>query len=66
MIPKSSLLLGGSAITAIAAVGSVFELAYGQPRFGTVATAVILALSIPLTALLFYWAVRFGKQEQEN
>jgi hypothetical protein len=58
LTPKSGLFLGGSCITAIAAVGSVFELSSGQPDFGVQVTAIILALSIPLTGLFFFAAVR--------
>lgn len=56
--PKSSLFLGGACITAIAAVGSVFELTSGKPDFGVQVTAIILALSIPLTGLFFFAAVK--------
>ncbi|MBN3961208.1 MULTISPECIES: hypothetical protein [unclassified Nostoc] len=58
LTPKSSLFLGGSCVSAIAAVGSIFELAYGQPDFGVTATAIILVLSIPLTGLFFFAAVK--------
>jgi hypothetical protein len=58
LTPKSGLFLGGSCITAIAAVGSVFELSYGEPDFGVQTTAIILALSIPLTVLFFIAAVK--------
>ncbi|MBW4506788.1 MAG: hypothetical protein KME64_09795 [Scytonematopsis contorta HA4267-MV1] len=58
MTPKSGLFLAGSCITAIAAVGSVFELSSGQPEYGTQITSIILALSIPLTGLFFVAAVR--------
>jgi hypothetical protein len=58
LTPKSGLFLGGSCITAIAAVGSVFELSSGQPDFGVQTTAIILALSIPLTVLFFIAAVK--------
>lgn len=58
MTLKSSLLLGGSCVAAIAAVGSVFELASGEPTFGGLATSIILALSVPLGGLFFYAAVR--------
>ncbi|MBD2103727.1 hypothetical protein [Leptolyngbya sp. FACHB-261] len=65
-MPKSSLFLGSSTVSAIAAVGCVFELLYGQPRFGVVATSIILLVSVPLTAALFYWAVQSGRKEQES
>ena len=58
LTPKSGLFLGGACFTAIAAVGSVFELSYGEPNFGFQTTAIILALSIPLTGLFFIAAVR--------
>jgi len=58
MTPKSGLFLGGSCVAAIAAVGSIFELASGQPDLGNLTTASILAISIPLAAFLFFAAVR--------
>lgn len=58
MTPKSGLLLGGSCIAAIAAVGSMFELASGQPNLGGLATSVILAISVPLGGFFFFAAVR--------
>jgi hypothetical protein len=58
MTPKSGLFLAGACITAIAAVGSVFELSSGQPEYGNQITGIILALSIPLTGLFFVAAVK--------
>ena len=58
LTPKSGLFLGGACFTAIAAVGSVFELSYGEPNFGFQTTAIILALSIPLTVFFFIAAVK--------
>ncbi|BAY74724.1 MAG: hypothetical protein RMY28_032765 [Nostoc sp. ChiSLP01] len=58
LTPKSGLFLGACCVSAIAAVGSIFELSYGQPDFGVTTTAIILALSIPLTGLFFFAAVR--------
>ncbi|ACB53957.1 conserved hypothetical protein [Crocosphaera subtropica ATCC 51142] len=58
MTPKSGVFLLGSCITAIAGVGSVFELSSGTPDLGTLKTGVILALSIPLTVLFFVVAVK--------
>ena len=58
MTPKSGLLLGGSCVAAIAAVGSMFELASGQPNLGGLATSVILAISVPLGRFFFFAAVR--------
>jgi hypothetical protein len=58
MTPKSGLLLAGSCVAAIAAVGSMFELASGQPNLGGLATSVILAISVPLGGFFFFAAVR--------
>ena len=58
MTPKSGLLLGGSCVAAIAAVGSMFELASGQPNLGGLATSIILAISVPLGGFFFFAAVR--------
>ncbi|MEA5594005.1 hypothetical protein [Rivularia sp. UHCC 0363] len=58
MTPISGLFLLGSCITAIAAVGSIFELSSGQPDLGMQNTAIILGISIPLTFLFFFAAVR--------
>lgn len=58
MTPKSGLFLVGSCVAAIAAVGSVFELASGEPDLGGLATSIILAITIPLGVIFFYAAVR--------
>ena len=57
MTPKSGVFLLGASITAIAAVGSVFELSSGMPELGTAITTAILIVSIPLTGLFFWVAV---------
>lgn len=64
MTPKSGVLLGGSCIAAIAAVGSIFELSSGHPQLGSLATGIILALAVPLTALFFYAAVQDARANQ--
>ncbi|MEB3219015.1 MAG: hypothetical protein VKN72_22645 [Nostocales cyanobacterium 94392] len=56
--PIAGLFLLGSCIAAIAAVGSIFELTSGQPDLGMQNTAIILGISIPLTILFFFAAVR--------
>jgi hypothetical protein len=56
--PLSGLCLLGACISAIAAVGSVFELSSGTPELGTTITSGILAIAIPLCAGLFYIAVQ--------
>ena len=58
MTPKSGLFLGGSCVAAIAAVGSIFELASGEPDLGSLATSIILAISVPLGGFFFFAAVR--------
>ena len=51
MKPLAGLLLALSCLLGIAATGSVFELAYGDPQLGVVPTTIILALSAPGTVL---------------
>jgi len=63
--PKSGVLLLGSCVTAIAAVGSIFELSSGNPELGSLTTGVILAASIPLTVVLFLAAVADTKANQK-
>jgi preprotein translocase subunit SecY len=65
LTPKSGLFLGGACVAAIAAVGSVFELSYGEPDFGVSTTAIILALSIPLTIFFFIAAVKDARDNME-
>ncbi|MBC8123723.1 MAG: hypothetical protein H7Y22_18030 [Gemmatimonadaceae bacterium] len=58
---KAYLFLGVSCVTAIAAVGSVFELASGVPRFGTLTTAIILVVTAIATPVLFWSAIKAGR-----
>ena len=58
MTLKSGVCLLLCCITAIAAVGSVFELSSGNPELGGLTTGIILAASIPLTIALFWTAVQ--------
>lgn len=62
--PKSGLLLLGSCVAAIAAVGSIFELSSGDPELGSLVTGIILAASIPLAGFFFYAAVRNANANQ--
>jgi len=62
--PKSALFLGGSCVAAIAAVGSIFELASGEPDLGGLVTGIILLISIPLGGYCFYAAVRNANANQ--
>jgi len=64
MTPKSGLFLGGSCVAAIAAVGSIFELASGKPDLGGLVTGIILVISIPLGGYFFYAAVQNAKTNQ--
>jgi hypothetical protein len=56
--PLSGLCLLGACISAIAAVGSIFELSSGSPEWGNSITTGILVISIPLCIGLFYIAVQ--------
>ena len=56
--PKTGLCLLGSSVSAIAAVGSIFEISSGEPELGILITGSILAISIPLCAFLFMTAVK--------
>ncbi len=63
---KGNLFLATSCITAIAAVGSIFELASGEPDLGAPITTAILAVSIPLTIWLFLAAVSAARAKQDG
>jgi hypothetical protein len=56
--PVSGFCLLGSCISAIAAVGCVFELSSGDPQLGATVTTAILIFAVPLTAIFLYAAVR--------
>lgn len=64
MTPKSGICLLLCCVTAIAAVGSVFELSSGNPELGGMVTGFILAASIPLTGILFWVAVQDTRANQ--
>lgn len=55
---KTGLCLLGASVSAIAAVGSVFEISSGTPELGMAITGSILAAAIPLTIVLFMTAVK--------
>ncbi len=65
MTPKSDALLGIACLTAIAAVGCMFELSSGDPDWGTAPTAIILALSIPSGILAFRAAVKDARANMQ-
>jgi hypothetical protein len=54
---KGYLLLAVSCLSAIAAVGSIFELASGEPDLGVGPTSIILVVAAPLAVWLFQAAV---------
>lgn len=64
LTPKSGLFLVFSCISAIAAVGCVFELTSGQPDLGNWVTGGILAGTIPLTIVAFMAAVQDARSNQ--
>ena len=61
MKPLAGLFLALACLLGIAATGSVFELAYGDPDLGTQATSWILGLSLPGTLLALLVAIRINK-----
>jgi hypothetical protein len=65
MTPKSGVLLLGACVSAIAAVGCVFELTSGTPDLGSSITTFILAGSIPLTIVCFWVAVMDARANQK-
>ncbi|HBP52903.1 MAG TPA: hypothetical protein DD643_00450 [Synechococcus sp. UBA8638] len=62
MKPLAGLLLALSCLLGIAATGSVFELAYGDPRLGAVPTMIILAVSAPGTVLTLLMATAWNSR----
>ncbi|AFY72345.1 hypothetical protein Syn7502_00177 [Synechococcus sp. PCC 7502] len=66
MYVKAQLFLGISIIAAIAFVGCIFELASGEPQWGTTLTLTILVGSLPLTVLTFLHAVKLAKASMKE
>ena len=66
MTPKSAILLLVSCVAAIAAVGCVFELAYGEPDLGFGTTQLILAGTAPLTVISFIFAVMDARRANQE
>ena len=62
---KGGIFFLGSCVTAIASVGSMFELGYGEPDLGTLPTSIILGLSLPLSVILLLAAIREGRANQD-
>ncbi|MEM9089265.1 MAG: hypothetical protein AAGC93_11020 [Cyanobacteria bacterium P01_F01_bin.53] len=65
MTPKSGALLGIACLTAIAAVGSMFELSSGDPDLGMGPTALVLGLSIPMGIWSFMAAVKDARANMQ-
>ena len=61
MKPLAGLMLALACVLGIAATGSVFELAYGDPDLGLATTRVILGLSLPGTLAALVLAIRNNK-----
>mgnify|MGYP001548150905 CR=1 FL=1 len=61
MKPLAGVFLALACVLGIAATGSVFELAYGNPELGQVTTGGILGLSAPATVGFLLVAIRLNK-----
>jgi hypothetical protein len=61
MNPLAGLFLALACLLGIAATGSVFELAYGEPDLGVTATRWILGASIPGTLVALVVAIRLNQ-----
>ena len=61
MNPLAGLFLALACLLGIAATGSVFELAYGEPDLGITATRWILGASIPGTLVALVVAIRLNQ-----
>ena len=61
MKPLAGIFLALACLLGIAATGSVFELAYGDPDLGVQATRLILAASLPGTLISLLVAIRINR-----
>ena len=61
MNPLAGLFLVLACILGIAATGSIFELAYGDPDLGVTTTSWILGLTAPATIGSLLIAIRLNK-----
>ena len=61
MKPLAGVFLALACLLGIAATGSVFELAYGDPDLGVTTTGWILALAAPGTVGTLLVAIRLNK-----
>ena len=63
MKPLAGLFLALACLLGIAATGSVFELAYGDPDLGVQATRWILGRCLPGTVLSLVLAIRINRPD---
>ncbi|MEB3167246.1 MAG: hypothetical protein ACKN89_15240 [Cyanobium sp.] len=61
MKPWAGLFLALACVLGIAATGSVFELAYGDPDLGATTTGWILGISLPGTVVALLVAIRLNR-----
>ncbi len=61
LLPLAGVFLALACLLGIAATGSVFELAYGDPDLGVSTTRLILGLALPGTVLSLLVAIRINK-----
>ena len=61
MKPLAGVFLALACLLGIAATGSVFELAYGDPDLGVATTRWILGLCLPGTVSALVLAIRINK-----
>jgi len=61
MKPLAGLFLALACVLGIAATGSIFELAYGDPELGLQATRLILGGSLPGAVAALVLAIRINK-----
>ncbi|MFN6339363.1 MAG: hypothetical protein ACK41W_11665 [Cyanobacteriota bacterium] len=59
--PLAGLCLALACVLGIAATGSVFELAYGDPDLGAQTTRLILLTSLPGTLISLFLAIRINR-----
>ena len=63
MSPLAGVFLALACLLGIAATGSVFELAYGDPDLGVTATRWVLAACLPGTLVSLMVAIRLNRPE---
>jgi len=61
MKPMAGLFLALACVAGIAATGSIFELAYGDPDLGVTTTRLILAACLPGTVVALLVAIRINR-----